>query len=70
MTFYLDQVAEFAATTKFDDLPTSVIERTKLVIADCIAAIVGGSVEPEIKELSTRLAPQSGVEWLWLLGLT
>jgi 2-methylcitrate dehydratase PrpD len=60
MTFYLDQVAKFAATTKFDDLPTSVIERTKLVIADCVAAIVGGSVEPEIKELSTRLASQSG----------
>ena len=60
MTFYLDQVAEFAATTKFDDFPTPVIERTKLIIADCIAAIVGGSVEPEIKELSTRLASQSG----------
>ena len=45
MTFYLDQVAEFAATTKFEDLPAPVIERTKYVIADCIAAIVGGSVE-------------------------
>ena len=68
MTFYLDQVAEFAATTKFDDFPTSVIERTKLVIADCIAAIVGGSVEPEIKELSTRLASQSGGGMALVIG--
>jgi len=60
MTFYLDQVAEFAATTKFDDLSPPVIDRTKHVIADCIAAIVGGSVEPEIKELSSRLTSQSG----------
>ena len=68
MTFYLDQVAEFAATTKFDDLPPSVIDRTKHVIADCIAAIVGGSVEPEIKELSSRLASQSGGGTAMVIG--
>ena len=68
MTFYLDQVAEFAATTKFEDLPAPVIERTKHVIADCIAAIVGGSVEPEMKELSTRLTAQSGVGTVLVIG--
>jgi 2-methylcitrate dehydratase PrpD len=68
MTFYLDQVAEFAATTKFDDLSPPVIDRTKHVIADCIAAIVGGSVEPEIKELSSRLASQSGGGTAMVIG--
>jgi len=60
MTFYLDEVAAFAAECAFADLPSPVIERTKLVIADCIGAIAGGSVEPEIEELSINLAGSSG----------
>jgi 2-methylcitrate dehydratase PrpD len=59
MTFYLDEVSAFAAECRFDDLPAPVVERTKLVIADCIGAIAGGSVEPEMSQLSSRLTAET-----------
>ena len=50
----LDQVAHFAATTASSDLPAPVIERTSLILADCIGAIVGGAAEPDMEALSSR----------------
>ena len=51
---YLTEVAEFAAGFKAQDLPHEVIERTRLIIADCVGAIVGGAAEPEMQALSAR----------------
>lgn len=51
---YLDQLARFAATYPATDLPPAVVARTKLIIADCIAAIVGGNAEPEMRALTAR----------------
>ena len=50
----LEQVAHFAATTASSDLPAPVIERTSLILADCIGAIVGGAAEPDMEALSSR----------------
>lgn len=68
MSFYLDHVAAFAASCTFDDLPHSVVERTKLVMADCIGAIVGGSVEPEMQTLSSRWAGGTGIGPATVIG--
>lgn len=48
---YLDELACFAAEFQTADVPEAAIERTKLIIADCIAAIVGGNAEPEMQSL-------------------
>lgn len=50
----LGHVAQFAATTVSSDLPASVVERTSLILADCIGAIVGGAAEPDVAALSNR----------------
>ncbi len=60
MDNYLDQVAKFAATCRYEDIPAETIERTKLVIADSIGAIVGGAAEPEMQHLSGQMATSGG----------
>lgn len=55
MTDYLDEIAQFAAEFPAGDLPVAAVERTQMVLADSIAAIVGGSAEPEISALSQKL---------------
>lgn len=47
------QLAEFAATLEHDDLPKTVREHVGLVIADTVAAIIGGSTEPPVVNLAT-----------------
>ena len=51
---YLTEVAGFAADFSTADLPPEVVERTKLIVADSIGAIVGGAAEPEVQALSRR----------------
>jgi len=60
MTGYLDAVAEFATETSFENLPVSIVDRTKLIITDTVAAIVGGAAEPEIRALAQRLCIPGG----------
>ena len=60
MTSYLDQVAEFAAGYPYSDIPAATVERAKLVIADCLGAIVGGAAEPEMQTLSARMMGRGG----------
>ena len=63
----LDQVANFAATTQSSDLPPSVIERTALILADSIGAMVGGAAEPDVAALASR---QTGNGPALLVGTT
>ena len=51
---YLSEVATFAATFPTGDLPGTTVERTALILADSIGAIVGGAAEPEVQALSAR----------------
>jgi 2-methylcitrate dehydratase PrpD len=52
----LEQLSRFAASVRFTDLPGAVREQTGWILADSIAAIVGGSAEPEMQALSGKLA--------------
>ena len=47
---------KFARKTSFDTLPEPVIDRTRLVILDCLGAIIAGRGEPEVAAVSKRLA--------------
>jgi 2-methylcitrate dehydratase PrpD len=59
MADYLEKIAQFAAEFSYQDLPASTVERTRQILADSIAAIVGGAAEPEISALSERLCATS-----------
>ena len=48
MTKHLDIFSTFISQTRFSDIPADTVSRAKLIIADCVGAIVGGSAEPEI----------------------
>lgn len=51
---YLDTVARFVADTRAEDMDPEVLERTALILADCIGAIAGGATEPEVRALAAR----------------
>jgi 2-methylcitrate dehydratase PrpD len=55
MTDYLDTLSRFVARCRFADLPAEVVERAHLVVADSVAAIAGGSAEPEVRALTSRV---------------
>ncbi len=57
MTAYLDHVAQFAAEFPDADIPDDVRDHTRLVVADCVAAVVGGAAEPEVAAMTARLLP-------------
>ena len=48
MIKHLDIFSSFISQTRFSDIPADTVSRAKLIIADCVGAIVGGSAEPEI----------------------
>ncbi len=60
MADYLTTLAEFIENVQVSDLPDEVIERTKLVLADSVAAIVGGAAEPEMQALTKRMVGEGG----------
>lgn len=51
---YLTEIAEFAAGFRVRDLPPEVVERTRLIVADCVGAVAGGAAEPEMRALAAR----------------
>lgn len=53
---WLTQWSRFAAAARFEDLPDPVVERARLVILDCIGAMIAGSAEPEVKAGARRMA--------------
>lgn len=52
---YLDRLSRFAAALDIDRLPTTLREQVGWILADTIAAIAGGSAEPELQSLASRL---------------
>lgn len=57
---WLDTWGAFAATLRFDDLPNTVVDRTRLVVLDSIGAIIAGNDEPELRALSKQLPTMLG----------
>jgi len=52
---YLDRLSQFAADLAFARLPGPVREQTAWILADTVAAIAGGSAEPELRALAANL---------------
>lgn len=52
---YLDRLSRFAATLDITRLPDALREQLGWILADTIAAIAGGSAEPELLSLAGRL---------------
>ncbi len=50
----LEELTTFLAWTRLEDVAAEDLDHTRLVIADCLAAMVAGSVEPEIVALRGR----------------
>ncbi|MEC9330672.1 MAG: MmgE/PrpD family protein [Pseudomonadota bacterium] len=59
MTDHLEELCRFLSRTTFEDLPDEVVQRGHQVTADTIAAIVGGSAEPEVVALTKSMATGS-----------
>ncbi len=48
---------EFVAGTGIDQIPDTALWASKNIVADCIAAIIGGAAEPDIHKLTMHLSP-------------
>ena len=65
-----EKLAKFCAETTFSQLDFQVVERTKLIISDTIGAILGGIVEPEVREfLKFRAGQKSKNRKVKIIGL-
>ena len=65
-----EKLAKFCAETTFSQLDYQVVERTKLIISDTIGAILGGIVEPEVREfLKFRTGQKSKDRKVKIIGL-
>jgi 2-methylcitrate dehydratase PrpD len=60
-------LAEFVATTRLSDIPSDVIERAGLILADSIGCIAAGSMVPEMRGL-VALQPRAGKPTATALG--
>jgi 2-methylcitrate dehydratase PrpD len=52
---WLKTWGRFSRTTTFESLPDAVVDRTRLVILDCLGAIIAGRGEPEVQAAAKRL---------------
>ena len=65
-----EKLAKFCAETTFSQLDFQVVERTKLIISDTTGAILGGIVEPEVREfLKFRAGQKSKDRKVKIIGL-
>ena len=65
-----EKLAKFCAETTFSQLDFQVVERTKLIISDTIGAILGGIIEPEVREfLKFRAGQKSKDRKVKIIGL-
>ena len=65
---YLDQLAEFVATVRLEDLAGSTVAAAKDVVLDTIGAISAGSRQPENANLAQLAAKMSGPGNATILG--
>ncbi|HJU20834.1 MAG TPA: MmgE/PrpD family protein [Stellaceae bacterium] len=52
----IERLAEFVATTRWEDVPEPVRRHAKLVLLDTLGVILAGSARPEVRDLRGRLA--------------
>ena len=54
---FLPDMARFISSTEMENIPEEAVARAKLVIMDCIGAIVGGMAEPDMQALVNAAQP-------------
>ena len=69
---YLHNLSSFLQKTSYSEIPENIIDRSRLVFADSMAAIIGGSAEPEVEGLTKRmlLSKNSGTASVLGTGLS
>ena len=70
MTKHLDTFSAFISQTRFEDIPADAVSRAKLIIADCVGAIVGGSAEPELLAFTSSIKSSGTARILGSSNLT
>lgn len=68
MSDMLDQLVEFVAHTRYEDLPQAVVARARLVLMDTIGAILAGSPSPEVRNLAHHASEVSHAQVATVLG--
>ncbi|MFM7343570.1 MAG: MmgE/PrpD family protein, partial [Betaproteobacteria bacterium] len=69
----LDRMARFVGQTAFEDIPTSVLDRTRDILVDSFPVIAWGMREPQVSALAQSQlaqAPQGGRAWVIGSGRT
>ena len=56
----IGRLANYAATTRLEDLPQYVVEHARRILLDTIGVILGGSIEPQTTALACRLGRRDG----------
>ncbi len=57
---YLKHLTDFLASVSAEEIAPQAWGRARWVLADSIAAIAGGSAEPEVQDLTHRFLPKAG----------
>ena len=58
MTDHLHELCDFLARVGLKDIPGDALDRARSIVADTVAAIAGGSAEPEVRALTAKMAAQ------------
>ena len=66
---YLREFCGFLEHTSYSGIPENVKQRARLVLADSIAVIAGGSVEPEVTALTSNLLPEGREPGASVIGM-
>ena len=56
----IEELAEFVACTRWEDIPERVQRHAKLVLLDTLGVILAGAERPEVRQLRERLAGSAG----------
>src|SRR5215469_15965598 len=56
----IEELARFAARTRWEDVPGPVQRHTKIVMLDTFGVILAGSERPEVRQLRDRLSATAG----------
>jgi 2-methylcitrate dehydratase PrpD len=59
MSDYLDQIAAFAADTRYEDIPAEVLDATRWILLDTVGGMLAGSTLPETAGFADMAAERS-----------
>jgi 2-methylcitrate dehydratase PrpD len=65
---YLVDIARFACNTRFEDLPAAVVDRSKRLVADCLAIVSAGNQSDELKAFARSYLADAQPGRSWVVG--